>query len=184
MTVDTAADPLAGLEKVDIFKIRESYRYRTKVPSTLTFWRLKKYIDGANAGNVQIAMTRGGYTMHNVVREDRQGDIEMQERCLYLPSKFQGPGFQEQPEAGLADTLAPTEEGVYLKRQQLVVFVRKFPGWVFTASSWQRAHKTFSRELGLKEQFDPSVFYTRNSGYHWIPEEERTHEVWLPQLIK
>ena len=64
----------------------------------------------------------------------------------------------------------------------------------------------FCRELGLKEQFDPSVFYTRNSGYHWwecllitlirnnsliirpassrIPEEERTHEVWLPQLIK
>ena len=73
-----------------------------------------------------------------------QGDIEMQERCLYLPSKFQGPGFQgepnsqlddlyatplpEQPEGGLADTLAPTEEGVYLKRQRLVVFVRKFPG--------------------------------------------------------
>ena len=83
MTVDTLADPLAGLEHMDIFQIRKSDRYRTKVPSSLTFKRLYRYISGANDGAVEIAITRGGYTRHSPILTSgpraHQGDIEQEE---------------------------------------------------------------------------------------------------------
>merc|ERR1712008_284112 len=39
MTVDTAADPLAGLEGVPFTKLMQSQRYKKKVPSSKMFWK-------------------------------------------------------------------------------------------------------------------------------------------------
>ena len=50
MTVDTAADPLAGLEDQDFTKLMQSKRYKKKVPSSKMFWRLFRYIGGMNEG--------------------------------------------------------------------------------------------------------------------------------------
>merc|ERR1712127_690009 len=52
MTVDTAADPLAGLDDQDFTKLMQSKRYKKKVPSSKMFWRLFRYIGGMNEGNV------------------------------------------------------------------------------------------------------------------------------------
>lgn len=179
MTVDTLADPLAGLEHMDIFQIRKSDRYRTKVASSLTFKRLYRYISGANDGGVEIAMTRGGYIRHSPILTSgpraHQGVVELQERCLYLPSIYQG--GEPVPE--------PTEPGVYIRhREEIVLYVNKLPGWVFTASSWQQAHRAALEKLETREKIDQDVYYTRNSGYHWIPENDRDHEVWVPQIKK
>jgi hypothetical protein len=50
MTVDTAQDPLAGLEDWDFKEIMQSKRYKTRVPSSLMFWPLFGYIGGNNKG--------------------------------------------------------------------------------------------------------------------------------------
>ena len=50
MTVDTAQDPLAGLEDWDFKEIMQSKRYKTRVPSSLMFWPLFRYIQGNNKG--------------------------------------------------------------------------------------------------------------------------------------
>jgi hypothetical protein len=50
MTVDTAQDPLAGLEDWDFKEIMHSKRYKTRVPSSLMFWPLLRYIGGHNKG--------------------------------------------------------------------------------------------------------------------------------------
>jgi len=59
MTVDTAQDPLAGLENWDFTEIMQSKRYKTKVPSSLMFWPLFRYIGGNNKGKV--------YSMQGVI---------------------------------------------------------------------------------------------------------------------
>ena len=51
LTVDTAMDPLAGLEDWDFTEIMQSQRYKTRVPASLMFWPLFRYISGNNAGN-------------------------------------------------------------------------------------------------------------------------------------
>jgi len=174
MTVDTAGDPLAGLEDMDIFEIRKSDRYKTKAPSSIMFSRLFSYLRGKNKGGVQLAMTRGGSIKHTIVKKDSQGDTEKQERCLYLAKKYQG-----------ASNPAPfpLDPEVYIQeRKEQNVFVKEFPGWVFTAASWQQSHKEFLEELHNKEQVPDSIYYTRNSGYHWVAETERHHDVWIPEI--
>ena len=55
LTVDTAMDPLAGLEDWDFTEIMQSQRYKTRVPASLMFWPLFRYISGNNAGkNISI----------------------------------------------------------------------------------------------------------------------------------
>merc|ERR1711872_899594 len=74
LTVDTAEDPLAGLEDWDFTEIMQSQRYKTRVPASLMFWPLFRYISGNNAGEVKIEM------------------------CFYLESKFQADGSESVPE--------------------------------------------------------------------------------------
>merc|ERR1711892_93522 len=52
LEVDTAEDPLAGLENVNFLDIMKTKRYKTKVPSSLMFWPLFRYIGGNNDGEV------------------------------------------------------------------------------------------------------------------------------------
>merc|ERR1712098_229733 len=178
MTVDTAGDPLAGLEHMDIFQIRDSNRYKTRVPSSLMFHRLYDYIGANNEGGVRIALTRGEFTKHTIQKTDKQGNIELQERCLYLEKKIQAGGTQSVP--------APLDPEVYVRNmKELSVLVRKYPGWIFTAASWEHSHHRFLDEVdevGVagKEKVSHTVFYTRRSGWHWIPEQDRYHEIWIP----
>ena len=67
-------------------------------------------------------MNRGVTTSHSLVKRDRVwGDVEEQEMCFYLESKFQADGTEPVPE--------PEDPAVYIvNRPRLVVFVRQFPG--------------------------------------------------------
>ena len=149
MTVDTAQDPLAGLENMDFRKIMMTKRYKTRVPSSLMFWPLFNYIGGNNygkikssqkdihygkiksgpkdihflfVGSVKIEMTMGVTTKHTVLKRDTVwGDLEKQEMCFYLEKKFQADGTEPVPE--------PLDPAVYIqKRPELNVYVKKFPG--------------------------------------------------------
>merc|ERR1712060_518861 len=89
LTVDTAADPLAGLENVPFTQLMQSKRYKKKVPSSRMFWPLFRYIGGVNEGNIKIEMTKGVTTKHILEKKDKYGEIELQEMCL---SREQVPG--------------------------------------------------------------------------------------------
>ena len=86
--VDTAADPLAGLEKANPWVLMQSKRSR-KTPNSIMFMRLFRYISGVNQAQEEVAMTRPVVDMHKVIREDNIGNMEMQLMCFYLPSKYQ-----------------------------------------------------------------------------------------------
>merc|ERR1712212_594371 len=58
MSVDTAEDPLAGLEGKNFLQIMNSRRYKTKVPSSQLFYNLFDYINGENEGSVKIKSSR------------------------------------------------------------------------------------------------------------------------------
>merc|ERR1719158_983139 len=98
-------------------------------------------------------MTRGGFTKHTIQKGDKQGNIELQERCLYLEKKFQPGGTQSVP--------APLDPEVYTRNmKELSVLVRKYPGWIFTAASWEHSHQRFLDEVGGKEKV-PMALDTR-----------------------
>ena len=67
-------------------------------------------------------MTRGVTTSQSLVKRDRVWwEVEEQEMCFYLESKFQSDRTELVPE--------PEDPAVYIvSRPRLVVFVRQFPG--------------------------------------------------------
>merc|ERR1711970_149459 len=175
LTVDTAQDPLAGLEGWDFTEIMQSKGFKTRVPSSLMFWPLFRYISGLNAGEVKIEMTKGVTTSHSLIKRDRVwGDLEEQEMCFYLEKKFQADGTDPVPE--------PTDPAVYIvRRPALTVFVRQFPGWAFTDAVWQANRDILEQDLLNKETFNPTLYYTAQKSHPWVPEYQRINEVWFPE---
>merc|ERR1740137_496069 len=55
-SLDTAADPLAGLEKMNPYELMMTRRYQ-KAPRSQMFWELFKYIEGVNQNQEEIQMT-------------------------------------------------------------------------------------------------------------------------------
>jgi len=177
MTVDTAQDPLAGLEDWDFKEIMQSKRYKTRVPSSLMFWPLFNYINGDNEGEVKIKMTRTVTTSHALIKRDVVwGDLELQEMCFYLPSKFQAERTEQVPK--------PLDQKVYtVNKPEFRVFVRQFPGWAFTAAVWQANRDILSNELTqAKERFDDELYFTTQKSHPWVPAHRRVNEVWFPTL--
>jgi len=177
LTVDTAADPLWGLERRNFLTIMKSTRYKTKVPSTLMFWPLFRYIQGDNAKNQSIAMTKGVLTGHHMIKEDKErGDIELQEMCFYLESKFQVGGSIPVP--------APTDESVYIvKKPDQQYYVRQFGGWAFTAATWLNNRDIL--QGGLEgEVYNHKLYCTAQKSHPWVPEEERVNEIMIPRLAE
>merc|ERR1712141_79787 len=112
LTVDTAADPLAGLENIPFTQLMQSKRYKKKVPSSRMFWPLFRYIGGVNEGNIKIEMTKGVTTKHILEKKDKYGEIELQEMCFYLENKFQETlGYSEA-------VPVPTDPKVYIRKRK------------------------------------------------------------------
>merc|ERR550519_3007200 len=91
--VDTAGDSLAGLERVNPWAVLQSRRFQ-KTPQTLMFRRLFRYISGVNQQGEEVEMTTPVSTLHKIVKEDREGKIELHLMCFYLPEKYQKEGSQ------------------------------------------------------------------------------------------
>jgi len=178
LTVDTASDPLAGLEDVKFTELMQSRRYKNKVPSSLMFWPLFRYIGGVNQGNVKIEMTKGVTTSHSLMEKDNQGELEMQEMCFYLEDKFQANlgGSEAVPE--------PTDPLVYIKyRPEMTVYAKQFGGYAFTADTWMKARDRFVREIQWNDVYQKDLYYTGSRSHPWVPESERINEVWLQAVV-
>jgi len=176
LTVDTAADPLAGLENVPFTQLMQSKRYKKKVPSSRMFWPLFRYIGGVNQGNVKIEMTKGVTTKHVLEKKDKYGEIELQEMCFYLENKFQ-------ETLGNSEAVpAPTDPKVYIrKRDELTVYVKQFGGWAFTAETWMNERDNFE-DFDLRDAKVDGVYYTGSKSHPWVPESERVNEIWFEAL--
>jgi len=87
-SIDTAADPLAGLEKMNPYELMMTRRYQ-KSPRSQMFWELFKYIQGVNQNQEEIEMTSPVVVFHNVTKETTIGDYEDVEMCFYLPKRYQ-----------------------------------------------------------------------------------------------
>jgi len=176
LTVDTAADPLAGQENVPFLELMKTETYQENVPSSKMYWLLRKYILGANEGNITIEMTKGVTTKHVLENENENGETELQEMCFYLENKF-----QETLNYSGAVPL-PTDPKVYIrKRDELIVSVKQFGGWAFTADTWMKNRDNFEN-FDLDLDLDPrveGVYYTKVLSHPWVPESERVNEIWF-----
>merc|ERR1711981_1048762 len=154
---------------MNFLDIMKSERLKTQVPASLMFWPLFQYIRGANVKNQTIEMTKGVETAHHQVRkDDRRGDVELQEMCFYLPSKFQEGALQEAsgearavvfPAGGAVAVPEPTNKAVYVvEKQARVVFVRQFPGWAFTAATWLGQRNVLQVALEGEEEYDDKLY--------------------------
>jgi len=86
--IDTAADPLAGLERMNPYEVMMSRRYQ-KRPKSQMFQELFKYIQGENQEQEKIEMTSPVVMFHKVTKETTIGDYEDVEMCFYLPHRYQ-----------------------------------------------------------------------------------------------
>merc|ERR1712168_1770132 len=80
----TAADSLAGLERMNPFEVMMSRRYQ-KTPQSQQFMELFRYISGVNQNQEEIEMTRPVVVFHNITKETSLGNYENQTMCFYLP---------------------------------------------------------------------------------------------------
>jgi len=183
-SVDTAADPLAGLEKMNPFDVMTSRRYQ-KTPKSQMFMELFRYIQGVNKNQEEIEMTRPVLLFHNVTKETTIGNFEDQQMCFYLPSKYQdNHQHPEQKESRHAPVTPPEpldNAKVYLyTRPAMQVFVRRFGGFALTHQTWEDQKELLEESL-LGQKYNPSQYFSASYDNPW-PLAEKRNEVWIQCL--
>jgi len=167
--VDTAADPMAGLENVNPYVLMSSKRWK-KQPSSIMFMELFKYISGVNKEGNEIEMTRPVSTHHSIKKKQFGGDLEVQEMCFYVPAEHQ------------ANPPQPLENSpVYIfKRPTMRVYVLRFGGFALSSDTWQKNHDLLENLLIGKPHHD-TEYYT--NGYDSpMTLFNRRNEVWIQDL--
>jgi len=186
-SVDTAADPLAGLEQMNPFDVMTSRRYQ-KTPKSQMFMELFRYIQGVNKNQEEIEMTRPVLLFHNVTKETTIGNYEDQQMCFYLPSKYQEnhqhPEQGEEPQGRHAAVPPPEpldNARVYVyTRPAMQVFVRRFGGFALTHQTWEDQREILEEDL-LGKKYNPSQYFTATYDNPWKLTEKR-NEVWIQCL--
>jgi len=183
--VDTAADPLAGLERMNPYEVMMSKRYQ-KTPRSQQFMELFRYIQGVNKNEEEIEMTRPVVVFHNVTKETTLGNYEKQVMCFYLPEKYQEHEHHEDkqetkpaPRHAPASPPQPMDNGrVYLlTRPAMEVFVRRFGGFALTHDTWE-AQKDILEEDILGQKYNPAEYFTASYDNPWKLTNKR-NEVWI-----
>jgi len=186
--VDTAGDPLAGLEGNNPRVIMQSRRFN-KTPQSIMFMKLFRYISGTNQDEEKIKMTRPVSTLHKVVREDRLGNLELQMMCFYLPSKYQPEHTHPHEEVvgrhrrhAAVSPPAPMEgSDIFLyTRPEVTVYVRKFGGFALTAESWENQREILQNDLLGKKVNDDEFFCV--SYNNPLQMENRRNEIWIQSM--
>jgi len=180
--VDTAGDSLAGLERVNPWTILQSRRFQ-KTPNTVMFRRLFRYISGVNQQGEEIEMTTPVSTLHKIIKEDRQGEIELHMMCFYLPEKYQT-GSQVEATARQAPVPAPQpmEDSLVIlhTRPSMTVYVREFGGFALTHNAWDKQKEILLGQLIGKKYHDKQYFTV---GYDSpLQLENRRNEVWVQDM--
>jgi len=182
--VDTAADPLAGLtfkSVQDALEVMQSRRWN-KLPTSKMFKKLFKYISGVNDRTEEINMTRPVTTLHHVERRDYLGNVEIQEMCFYLPSKYQ-PGHLHKeagpsPRHAALEPPQPLDHSVFIHtRPEMEVYVRRFGGFMMSAEQWEEQREALEDDLVGKPHHDNEFFTVGYSSPFNF--NNRRNEVWV-----
>jgi len=124
------------------------------------FWKLFRYIGGRNADNKKIEMTAPVISRVQPNADD-SGFSGNRKMSFYV-------AMENAPE--------PTEDGVYLEKKSLNVYVKTFGGWARDAKNLQKAAEL--RQQVPAGTFDSSYFYTAGYDSPWKV-LNRHNEVWL-----
>jgi len=183
-SVDTAADPLAGLEKMNPFDVMTSRRYQ-KTPKSQMFMELFRYIQGVNKNQEEIEMTRPVLVFHNVTKETTIGNFEDQQMCFYLPSKYQENHQHPEQKESLHAPDTPPEpldnaKVYFYTRPAMQVFVRRFGGFALTHQTWEDQKELLEESL-LGKKYNPSQYFSASYDNPW-PLTEKRNEVWIQCL--
>jgi len=187
--IDTAADPLAGLDNMNPFEIMGTKRYKKRHESKM-FMELFRYIAGVNQKQEEIEMTRPVVIFHNVTKETPLGNYEDVCMCFYLPSKYQSDHHHtDQHEERASRHVAevppqPLDNGaVYLYTAPAHhVFVRRFGGFPFTHDHWEKEMKALEADLMFdKHRYQQGQYYTAGYNSPWKLHHRR-NEVWMQCL--
>jgi len=188
-SVDTAADPLAGLDDMNPFEIMGSKRYQRRHESQM-FMELFRYIAGVNQNQEKIEMTRPVVVFHNVTKETPLGNYEDLCMCFYLPSKYQSDHYHteehdERSSRHVAEVPPqPLADGsVYLYNAPAHhVFVRRFGGYALTHNHWEQEMKALEADLVYdKHRYQEGQYYTAGYDHPWKLKQRR-NEVWMQCL--
>jgi len=188
-SVDTAADPFAGLDDMNPLEIMGSKRYQRRHQSQM-FMELFRYISGVNQEQEKIEMTRPVVVFHNVTKETSLGNYEDLCMCFYLPSKYQSDHEhdvedKERTSRHVAQT--PPEPlgagSVYLYTAPAHhVFVRRFGGYPITHNHWEQEMKALEADLVYdRHKYQPGQYYTAGYDHPW-KFHNRRNEVWMQCL--
>jgi len=188
-SVDTAADPLAGLERMNPFEVMMSRRF-SKTPKSQQFMELFRYIQGVNQKQEEIEMTRPVVMFHNITRETTLGNYEDQTMCFYLPQKYQEHQHDEEhdhqetkpnPRHAPQPAPEPLNNKVFLyTRPPMEVFVRRFGGFALTHDTWETHRNTLEEDI-LGQKYNPREYFTVQYDNPWKL-TKKTNEVWIQSL--
>jgi len=180
--VDTAGDPLAGLDRLNPRVIMQSRRFN-KTPQSVMFMKLFRYISGVNQRGEEIEMTKPVTTLHKIVREERIGNIELQMMCFYLPSKYQ-PEHSHEVAARHAAVSPPLPEEdsqiVLYNRPEMEVYVHQFGGFALTAESWEKQRQILLDDL-IGKKVNQEEFFSVSYN-NPLQMENRINEIWVQSM--
>lgn len=139
------------------------------LPMNKMFMKLYKYIIGLNEGNKEIQMTRPVTTKLTQSRRSRLYDEEM---CFWLGSEYNN-SRKEPPR--------PIDRKVsIIERDEIRVFVKKFPGYALSHSDMETEYEQLKRDLRGK-LFDTQGFYYVSYNSPFVTNNRR-NEIWIQSL--
>lgn len=180
--VDTAADPLAGLESFPPAELMSSDRYQ-EGPHGIMHSRLTNYTQGENVESEVMAETRPISIHHWVTEITDGGNIEVQEMCLYLQHIYQDnyqPGQQGQK------IPQPIDSQVYiLNAPAITVYVHSFNQVAITEAAWDYQRQQLEENLfRMGKQYKQREFFAQcyNHFETSLLNSNRRSEVWIQKL--
>jgi hypothetical protein len=184
--IDTAADPLAGLDDMNPFEIMGSKRYKNRHESQM-FMELFRYIAGVNQEQEKIEMTRPVVVFHNVTKETPLGNYEDLCMCFYLPAKYQADHAHSDERSSRHAAEVPPQpldnSAVYLYTAPAHhVFVRRFGGYALTHNQWEKEMEALEADLVYdRHSYQQGQYYTAGYNSPWKLHNRR-NEVWMQCL--
>lgn len=177
--VDTASDPLAGLESFPPQELLSSARYQEGPQGTM-HRRLKNYTQGQNKENEVMAETRPVSIRHWVRERTNGGNIEVQEMCFYLQHKYQDNHQGNQQSERIPQ---PLDSRVFiLAMPEMSVYVQSFNQIAVTEAMWDFQRQQLEDKLfRMGKQYRQREFFSQCYNVLRLNTNRRS-EVWIEKL--
>lgn len=177
--VDTAADPLAGLEAFPPQELLRSDRYQEGPQGTM-HRRLKNYTQGQNKESEVMAETRPISIRHWIKERTNGGNIEVQEMCFYLQHKYQDNHQANQESQKIPQ---PEDPEVYIfAMPEMTVYVQSFNEVAVTEAMWDYQRQQLEEKLfRMGKQYRHREFFSQCYNVLRLNTNRRS-EVWIQKL--